>query len=336
MHLSYNGIELQLLTLDSVVRESVWSPDGTDLLYVRWKIAASCVYAPGSYLPGVSLAREPSTPAVPTPRETVVVATLSNTGQSSGNPQAGVFSVMGNTVEQDVRGAAFRGNEPPAVSLDFSRASTGPIVTDVHLRNHLFRNRAPLRIWGYTDTGAVRNWLVSPVGAATCDADNGPKVRACNVVAATGAPSNFAVQMEIETCIPPCPLGSDRPLLSHRWQMQHTHNEDHYLTRTVTGQAIFHPGLMDKYAQNPDWFRRELFHVVPLGFSRKLGPITLSPDGCVLQYTYMDSDSTVMFNAGSSGASDIDVKESFTYVQGSGEALLKLGLDVGILKMVGS
>ncbi len=274
MHLDYNGVSLQLLTLDSVVRESVWTPDGVDLLYVKWKIGASCVYAAGA-------------------------TALQSTPSSDGSERS-----------------SFVGTDPSGVTPAQGYV-TLPIVTDRFLRQRLFQNRKPLSIWGWDSDGSRKNWIDSPVPPATCDANNGPKIHACNVVSATGAPSNFAVQLEIETCLPPCPTGSDRPLLSHRWQMRHTHDDDFYLTRIVTGQAIFHPGLMDKYQKNPDWFRRQLFHPIPLGFQRKLGPVDLSPDGCVLQYQYSDTDTAIIFDAADSGATRIQIKESAQYIPGN-------------------
>ena len=292
MHLSYNGIELKLLTLDSVSREAVWTPDGVDLLYVKWKIAASCVYAPGAYMPGNALTRNPNGTVAPR--------------------------------------AGFTGNNPTGdyvatnpVLLAF--AHTGTIVTESYLRDKLFVPRKALRIWGYDANGTEKVWLSSPLAPATCDANNGPKILGCHIVSATGAPSSFAVQMEIETAVPPCPSGSDRPLLGHRWQMTHTHDADYYLTRVVHGQAVFHPGLMDHYAKNPDWFRKDLFHPCPLGFQRTLGEVALSSDGCVLDYSYSDTDQTVCFDPGNSEATHLDVKESFTYTQGGFAKLLGMG-----------
>lgn len=275
MYLSYNGVTLKLLTLDSVIREAVWTPDGVDLLYVRWRIGCSCVYAPGEYQTGVAIdGPVPTTPGA-------------RSGLVGNNPVTNIVR-QGNT------------------SL--------PITTDYALRNILFQNRKPLVIWGY-DAGEVEKvWLQSPTPGALSDADNGPKIHACNVVSATGAPSNMAVQLEIETCIPPCPDGSDRPLLAHRWQMTHLHDARAYLTRQVDGEAVFHPGLMHQFKQNPDWFRGQLFHPVPLGFQRSLGPIVQSSDGCVLSYQYTDVDTTVVFDAGDTLATSIDIQEQLTHI----------------------
>lgn len=301
MYLVYNNLELKLLTLDRVDRETVWTSDGVDVLYVRWKISASCVYAPGNYQHGVSMSRALRVPAGRT--------NFVGISPADPNPQTD----QGNTE------SLLFAKKPPI---------QGPIVTDVALRTILFRNRKKLIIGGDNPTIGTQNiWLESPVDPATCDADNGPKVHACNVVSATGAPGNFGVQLEIETCLPPTPDGSDRAILGHRWQMSHTHDEDYYLTRTVTGEATFHPGLMDHYAKNPDWFRAQLFHPIPIGFRRTLGPITLSPDGCVLQYQYSDTDPTIMFCPGTSGATNIDVKEEYTVT--SPNPLTAIGLATG-------
>lgn len=278
MNLTYNGVRLNLVTLEPVNREAVWTPDGTDLLYVKWRIGASCIYAPG----GTGLSRDPGT--------------------------------FGRTYRN-----GFKGSNPQLITADADLMTgpivTSPIVTDIYLRKLLFQQRRTLIISGYSsNSGEEIVWLQSPIAPATYDANNGPKVHSCNVVGITGMPGHFAVQLEIETSTPPVESGSDRPLLAHRWQMRHTHDENYYLTRAVTGQAIFHPGLIDHYAQNPDTFRAQLFHPIPLGFKRTLGPIDMSPDNCVLQYQYMDTDTTIMFDAADSGATAIDVQEKAVYV----------------------
>ncbi len=295
MFLEYNGVQLNLLTLDSVDRQAIWTSDKTDILYVRWLIGVSCVYAGGTHAAGTFLTQEPSGTSGPS---STSLDTFKGIGTSPSSP------------------LPYQGREG-------SQTWVNPLLTDLHLRKLLFRNRKKLRIWGYNpnNTGNVEPWVESPVDPSTSDADNGPKVHACNIVSATGSPGSLGVQMEIETCLPP--VWNDKPILGHRWQMTHGHDENNYLTRTVVGEAVFHPGLMDKFAQSPDWFRRQLFHPIPLGFRRKLGDISLSPDGCILKYEYSDTDPTIMFNDNGALAANIDIKETFQYIPGNWASVVK-------------
>lgn len=121
------------------------------------------------------------------------------------------------------------------------------------------------------------------------------------------------VGLDIRTWLSPCEDGSDRPILSHRWQMVHTEDENHYLSRLIRGTVVFDVGNLLEAHQNPDWFRRQMFHPIPLGFKRTLGPISLSPDGSTLSYEYADTDQTVVFDAADTGATQIHIVEQVHY-----------------------
>lgn len=277
MVLEYNGVQLNLLTLDRVDREAVWSSDGMELLYVKWKISASCVYAPGGYQAGTALSFAPN------------------------------FALAQTEL----------GGNPPQVKLNQESPVTGPITTDIALRTYLFQNRRRLKIWGYDENGKEKVWIESPnprmIGAEG-DAAGGPRIHACNIISNTGLPGNFVVQLEIETCLPP--TVSERPLLSHRWQMSAGYDEHHYLTRSTHGEAVFNLSSMEMMKHNPDWYRDFLFHPIPLGFRREIDSVTLSSDGAVLRYEYHDTDSTIIFNNQGTGATEMDIKETVTVMPG--------------------
>jgi hypothetical protein len=179
--------------------------------------------------------------------------------------------------------------------------------------------RRPLAIWAYDSDDTPLYWLVSPArkpgqnAFLPRDAYNGPLVQAQVVTAAFGEGNTFGVQLEIKTWVPPCPSGSDRLVLSHRWQMAHGHDANYYLARTITGEIWFHGGLKDEHKNRPDLVARQLFHPIPLGFKRTLGPITRSPDGLVVRYSFVDTDQKVVFDPGRSGATNIAISENVSY-----------------------
>lgn len=291
MHLSYNGISLEVLTLDRVERRNVLTPDGADILYVEWGISCSAVYHPA-----------------------VVGAYGGNAGRQMGGTSV--------TISPGLRNPPVRTPSPVGVDPLFPAISQpGPenaLITDRELMARLSVPRRPLLIWAYdTDGTTPLYWLVSPLrkqgGFLPRDAYNGPLVQAQVVTAAFGEGTAFGVQLEIKTWTPPCPSGSDRLILSHRWQMAHGHDANYYLARTITGEIWFHGGLKDEFANRPDLIARQLFHPIPLGFKRTLGPLTRSPDGLVVRYSFVDTDQKVVFDPGRSGATNIAISENVTY-----------------------
>lgn len=271
------------MTLDRVERRSVLTPDQSAVLYVEWAISLSCVYHPeqGTYH-GTSISfanQSDKTPPYPNPTS--------------------------------------MGTKPFAVPI----ATPGieyPILTDRELMFRLSLPRQPLIIWAYDAAGTPVVWLRSPrLGPGGLylprDAHTGPIVQANVVTATMGNAVSFGVQMEIKTWVPPCPDGSDRLILGHRWQMTHHQDEHYYLSRTINGEIYFHGGVKDQFGVRPDAVARQLFHPIPLGFQRFMGPVALSPDGLVLKYAFTDVDQKIVFDPGFSGATQIAISENVVY-----------------------
>lgn len=295
MELSYNDVEFKILTLDAVQRRIAYSSDGTSVLWVEWDILASCVYAPsiitgqGADVGGTSL-------------------------NAAGFQQGGAHQLEPrfDPVQRGRRGDGVQGPKvgqvPQPVALFQSPAGGNPIFTDQEILKRLAVPRRPLVIKAKYQNGAAFDdlvWLQSPGSGFDRDANNGPFVKASNVVQCQGQARTFGVQLEITTFIPP--TEQDRLLLCHRWQMTHTRSEADYLQRTVQGEAVFHAGMLAQQKLNPGWFQQQLFHPIPPGFKRTLGPITLSPTGTVLKYEYHDVDQEVVFSPGSSGCTEVEV-----------------------------
>lgn len=294
MHLEYNDVHLELLQIDRLDRENVYDPSGTDLMYVRWRISATCVYSPGGRYP-VGTAVTSINP------DTIAVAT-------------------GKTVSPRNRGV--RGQLPKNYSVqqeeNTTRTEVGrtALLTDVELRTRLSIPRAPLKIWAYDVDGKPVYLLICPKAGYPCDPINGPKpLGPPDIVDVTGEGLTFGVHFQVECATLPNPDASDQLILSHRWQMIHEHDEDYYLTRVIDGEVVFNASLLQAFELNPDVFRSQLFHPIPLGFRREIPLVTLSPDGNTLKYRVVDTDTSITFDPADSGATRMQIAEHLEYTQ---------------------
>lgn len=202
-------------------------------------------------------------------------------------------------------------NSPSSCALP-SVDWAGPMDTDRELELRLRAPRKKLIVWAYDKTGLPLVWIESPRRNAPSDARTGPVVLNSSVKAAPNG-NSFFVALDIRTWLSPAEDGSDRPILSHRWQMTHTEDEDHYLSREIKGEVVFDLGNIREARISPDVFRKQLFHPIPLGFKRNLGPVALSPDGSTLIYSYSDTDQKIVFDAASSGATRMTIQEYVQY-----------------------
>jgi len=288
MEAEYNSVNMQLLTLDRVSRTAIYSPDQMDLLYVEWILGMSCVFARGGY---------------------PVATSAKNVSQVTLDELKGAFANGG------IRGAdpqITAWGQTSNVAGDSFDAANG-IVTDAEARTRLWVPRRKLKISGYDSDGNKVVWLESPRGTATCDAANGPHPLSVDVVEATGDAGTLGIHFQVRTCVPPCPAGSDRLILSHRWEMTHAHNDDFYLTRTIRGEVVFNGAVVNKNDLRPDLFRNQFMHPIPLGFRRAGPQITQSSDGLTIHYTLVDTDPTVVFDPGDSGATQMEIVEKIAY-----------------------
>lgn len=294
MHLEYAGVSLELLELQLVERENVYDPSKTDLLYIKWLVSAVCLYSPGGRWPVATAVTEI------TPDTTAEL--LGFTTRAAGA----------------VRGAvpSRRASVPQEENVVGSPIGRTAIVTDVELRTRLALPRQELVIWAFDTNGQKIYWVRAPKAGFPCDPINGPKpLGPPDVVDVTGEGLTFGVHFQIEFATLPNPDASDQLVLSHRWQMTHESDDDHYLTRVINGEVVFNAALLEGFQIEPDWLRSQFFHPIPLGFQR-LGPtVSLSPDGNVLKYEIADRDTSVTFDPGDSGASRMQIVERLNYQQ---------------------
>lgn len=349
MFVTYNGINLALTTIDNVQRDSIMSDDGATLLYVETTISLSAVYAPptgttpnigGTAVGGYyrNLSRSPAQPA-PIRNPADVAGSNPFTGITLRPPVNNIprpptsrgapFGTTGTRLEPQFVGnriePVFTFNppllttgpnpaRPQSCTLPNPGANgwAGPIQTDRELELALRQPRKKLLVWGFKQNGQPLIWIESPKNENPSDAKNGPIVLGCHVKPGPNS-NSFFVAMDIRTWLTPTTTASDRALLSHRWKMTHTEDEAHYLSRTVTGEAVFNLGVLAATNQSPDWFRDQLFHPIPLGFQRTLGPIFMSMDGTTLYYEYTDTDTTIVFDAADTDATRLDIVEKVQY-----------------------
>ncbi len=288
MELEYNGVRLELLSMDRCERRAVYDSSETDLLYVEWLIGASCVFARGGY-PVATSTRYVSGPVLEALKGRQVEQTAVGV-----DPDIPGFSQTANVINQ------------------MTPAENGAI-TDAEVRSRLWVPRKPLRIWAYDTSGKKVLWLESPRNGAPCDAAHGPHPLSVDVIETTGDGSTLGIHFQISTKVSPCPAGSDRMVMSHRWEMTHAHDQNYYLTRVIKGEIIFNGAVVHQLGLRPDLVRNQFIHPIPVGFRRGGPQITVSADGLTIGYTIADTDPTVMFDAGDSGATDISIVEKMAY-----------------------
>jgi len=322
MHIEYNGVRLKMVELVECNREAVYDPSGTDLLYIKWTVGVVATLSSGGYPGGTQVDFRGKKGRILSDNPNLV-------GREG---RAAQPSVLGS----DTQERAFpEAKENAAVNDQVNSA----FITDVELRHRLMTPRRTLRITAYNPDGTEYVWLESPrpftreaeVRAGQPNADfeaaraaftsrpptdsaNGPNPIRADVVQPAGEMGTFGVHFVIETCVAPTNSESERLVLSHRWQTVHQHNSDYYLTRVIAGEVHFSGAILSLTASHPDWFRSQFFHPIPLGFRREIPRIELSSDGLCLRYEIHDTDPTITFDPGDSGATEIDIVETHNYL----------------------
>lgn len=303
MFITYNDVNLSLTSIDRVQRDTILSDDGTTVLYVENTISVSCVYAPGigviPQIGGTSIGGYNQT----------------NRGLRPGQNASGQTFVGQNQKAYPIVTSGSNPLTPTACTTQSPGSSgwSGPLTTDRELELRLRVPRKKLIVWAFDIDGNPKSWIESPINDNICDAKCGPLILGCHVKESPNA-NSFFVALDIRTWIPPTSVDANRPVLSHRWQMTHEEDEAHYLTRTITGEVVFNVGMLHTFENAADWFRSEMFHPIPIGFERRLGPITLSPDGTTLRYQYSDTDPKIIFDPGDTGATQISIVENAAYL----------------------
>lgn len=298
MFFEYNGVLLTVIDITRFSRRNIYTPDGVTLLYTRIILGISAEYSPGG-----------------APRMNSVTDLSANIrARLSGVPGTGNYTT-------DPRGKDPEVLDPPAMEHD--QPGSGPVLasrryagpqTDAELYQRLMLPRHKMILYAWDrQSGQLIHWLESPRPGQTVDATVGPTPLACDIVSVAGEPNSTAMHFQIQTDITPCQTGTDRFVLAHRWTMTHSYDADYYLTRTTRGEITFNAGVRDLIATNPDSIRNQFILPIPIGFRRFVREITQSPDGCVINYVVDDTDPTVCFSPGDSGATQMSIVETSNY-----------------------
>lgn len=292
MMLQVGEVLLPVIDLVRFERENVYSPDGADLLYVLVTIGVTCEFAPGGDPRMVSVTAV--SPEAQAALDGAVVA----------NPPSNLPTRSRPRMEHD---------QPGTGRVSPSLWRSGP-ETDAELVRLLRVPRQRTILWAYArQTGAPVRWLESPRPGMTVDCTVGPTPVKCDVISAKGEPNSVCVYYEFQTAVPATDPGADKFVLSHRWRMRHTYDDNYYLTRVTTGRIVFNAGLRDQSGTNPDWVRNQFILPIPLGFTRTVDFVEMSPDGTTIDYQVSDADPTVCFSPGNSGATQMSIIETSQY-----------------------
>lgn len=342
MIVTYDDVKLYNAEILHIKRDAVWDDSHTDLLYTLWNIGLVAVYAPNGYPPGVSTqwVREGGLGYIVDNvalRKTVVerffAAIIALAKRATDPVRAAAAALRGVDAKKNrvfLRDMSLgegrrrpRESRPSAPGTGGSEflfsgdGGCGPILTDLTLRNRLMTPRGKLTITGF-DWSAGNDarpktlaFLESPKPPYVCDPANGPHPIACDVI--QGNDMSMAVYFEIQTAVLPCEDQSDRLVLSHRWQMSHTHDENQYLARVIDGEVVLNGSMINTFGINPDFLRSQLFHPIPAGCYRTVPHVTPSVDGLTYTYQTIDTDQTITFDAGDSGATHIEIAEKLAY-----------------------
>lgn len=316
MKIEYNGVTLEMTELTECTREAVYDPSGTDLLYVKWRVGVVATLASGG---------RPNATAADFATSPTWAATLAELTGAGMNVNRGTPPALGKDATE------YDWDTIRAAAADPTNIANPAFTTDVELRNRLLVPRRKLKITAYHPNGSEYVWLESPRPwipdvvqrsggipfeddaqdvEGVVDAANGPKPLRCDVVQPAGEGASMGAHFVIETCVVPVDPAAERLVLSHRWETTMSHDDDHYLTRTTVGEIIFDAQILHAARAQPDWFRGQFFHPIPLGFRRGGPVVRQSNDGLTLQYEIHDTDPTVVFDPGDSGATSMNIVET--------------------------
>lgn len=300
-------------SIQSIQRESVWDDTHAHLLFIKWTLGIVCYYSPNGYPVAVSAVNVPATlRSAPTVFSTIIGAASAITG---------FFGVLGAAVVRVLRGRDTRPFVPDLradtrafASDPDGTAGFGPILTDKAIRNLLLLPRKKLRIWGYeAKTGAEVDLLVSPKDGRVCDPILGPHPIACDIL--DGQDQGFSVFFQVQTATLPCDDASERLILSHVWQQTHAPDDNQYLTIITEGELTLDGSMVHTFGVTADQFRSQFFPPIPIGFERKIDYVTPASNGLTYKYRVRDTNVSIVFDPGDSGATHMEIIEKVAYSQ---------------------
>jgi hypothetical protein len=140
-----------------------------------------------------------------------------------------------------------------------------------------------------------------------CDCANGPIPEFCKVLAVHGA-KTIPILYRVKTFIREDLPGEGRVVLSHRWSIQASTNEQGYTTRRTSGRIVVRSDLLTPEGQATqdellrlnagarvfaDQFRAALPPPVPANFIRRGVEVQPLDDGVTYEYTFEDRETAL-------------------------------------------
>lgn len=123
------------------------------------------------------------------------------------------------------------------------------------------------------------------------DANNGPIPISCDVTRITGT-ETWWVDFTIKADVNECYRQYSQPafVLSHRWNMTHDIDVNHFTTRIVRGRAIFRTDEVLRKKITLDNARAAFFHPIPDNMQRENVRVWIDEDNTTLHYSFIDRE----------------------------------------------
>jgi hypothetical protein len=316
VQLIYNGISIDVMTVEEFAYDVVMDDSQTDLLFQRVRVLVSGLINGQAEVRALA---GPPISVVDTGR-TAFRESEAVVNRPAGVPfPAGGFAGPADTSVNPLRVAgAFRA---PAL-IEFVTPYSGilptpsyakesrtvevltpgpntPVLTTLLIQKRLTDPRGKLFVFSGTGLAPGELLLQSPGFDRHCDVRGGPKPTHFSLTQTHGDAASIFVQFGIETYIHTQKRSSATdPLLSNRFTMTHGIDKDSFLTVDVSGVAHFDLGLLHNLALAADAFRPNLFLPIPAGFTRDGIIVQEAADGSEIRYSFTDVQQHVNFAMG--------------------------------------
>jgi hypothetical protein len=276
--LTYDGITLDLIRTDGILRENVYDSAGIDVIYVRWLFDVVAVWNPDvvSYKPGGSMsATAPKGVKTPTEEAASVIDS-----------------------DRVLRWRLMQPRKKLLFQVD-SNLDNGQ-------RETLLESPQSAELAGGGDEATV-----------DCKGGPIPReCNVTRLVGASAMIVQYKVETYVDEAPAYFSLSErKRVIQSHLWTMSTQVDEQFFTTREVSGEAIMRTDGLELHEIKADALRRELFHPIPTGFQRRDIQVTANPDGSGVAYAYRDVECPSYFLAHGSGATQISGTHRISLVQ---------------------
>lgn len=314
MMIFYNGITFTCMELKGFSRTAVYDTTGqTD--HVMDEVYVHCT----AMVNGLEAARLLSEPPISYKEVSGSPTSDRNTESDRSRPPSLPPSSgpPPTTVTADRNRGAFRNSafekiaaykasvNPPAFAQDNKKVvalepvANAPILTEKLIHTRLLDPRGQLIVFTGTGEDPQEVLLHSPGWGRHCDAKNGPLPQQLRILQSFGEAGSFFIEWACVTYVNDQPrTNREDPLLSNRFSMSHTLDEDYFTTISVQGEALFDVGLLHSRGINPDKYRPNLFLPIPQGFVRENIQVTGLPGMEGVSYSFSDRQLPMSFAAG--------------------------------------